>query len=98
MPIHWGMAAKRPNFGCSSARNRCKTSPPPDCTICFTAPTKESVNRFHTAGLRNGGCDHGKPGPRPNYETDYYAAFLKDPDGYHALKSQEVEQLKRVKF
>jgi len=50
--------------------------------ICFTAPTKESVNSFHAAGLRNGGFDHGKPGPRPNYGTDYYAAFLKDPDGY----------------
>ena len=50
--------------------------------ICFTAPTKESVNRFHAAGLRHAGHDHGKPGPRPDYGPDYYAAFLKDPDGY----------------
>jgi catechol 2,3-dioxygenase-like lactoylglutathione lyase family enzyme len=50
--------------------------------ICFTAPTKDSVNRFHAAGLRQGGRDHGKPGPRPDYGPDYYAAFLKDPDGY----------------
>lgn len=50
--------------------------------ICFTAPTRESVRRFHAAGLREGGRDHGKPGPRPDYGPDYYAAFLKDPDGY----------------
>jgi catechol 2,3-dioxygenase-like lactoylglutathione lyase family enzyme len=50
--------------------------------VCFTAPTTESVHRFHTAGLREGGRDHGKPGPRPDYGPDYYAAFLKDPDGY----------------
>jgi catechol 2,3-dioxygenase-like lactoylglutathione lyase family enzyme len=50
--------------------------------ICFTAPTKDSVNRFHAAGLRHGGRDYGKPGPRTDYGPDYYAAFLKDPDGY----------------
>ena len=50
--------------------------------ICFTAPTTDSVDRFHAAGLRHGGRDHGKPGPRPGYGPDYYAAFLKDPDGY----------------
>jgi catechol 2,3-dioxygenase-like lactoylglutathione lyase family enzyme len=50
--------------------------------ICFTAPTKDSVDRFHAAGLRHGGRDHGKPGPRPDYGPSYYAAFLKDPDGY----------------
>ncbi len=50
--------------------------------ICFTAPTKDGVNRFHAAGLRHGGRDHGQPGPRRDYGPDYYAAFLKDPDGY----------------
>jgi catechol 2,3-dioxygenase-like lactoylglutathione lyase family enzyme len=50
--------------------------------ICFDAPTIASVDRFHAAGLRQGGRDHGKPGPRPDYGPEYYAAFLKDPDGY----------------
>jgi catechol 2,3-dioxygenase-like lactoylglutathione lyase family enzyme len=50
--------------------------------ICFTAPTKDSVNRFHAAGLKKGGKDNGLPGSRPDYGADYYAAFLKDPDGY----------------
>jgi catechol 2,3-dioxygenase-like lactoylglutathione lyase family enzyme len=50
--------------------------------ICFTAPSRDSVDRFHAAGLRHGGRDHGKPGARPDYGPDYYAAFLKDPEGY----------------
>jgi catechol 2,3-dioxygenase-like lactoylglutathione lyase family enzyme len=50
--------------------------------ICFSAPTRESVDRFHAAGIRHGGRDHGKPGLRLDYGADYYAAFLKDPDGY----------------
>ena len=50
--------------------------------ICFSAATQESVSRFHAAGLRHGGRDNGKPGLRPDYGPHYYAAFLKDPDGY----------------
>lgn len=50
--------------------------------ICFAAPTRDSVNRFHSEGLRHGGRDNGQPGPRPDYGSNYYAAFLKDPDGY----------------
>lgn len=59
---------------------------PPDLDsglhFCFAAPTRESVNAFHAAGLAAGGQDNGKPGPRPEYDANYYAAFLIDPDGY----------------
>ena len=50
--------------------------------ICFTAPSRNAVDSFHAAGLRHGGRDNGRPGQRPDYGSDYYAAFLKDPDGY----------------
>ncbi|MBX6322763.1 MAG: VOC family protein [Rhodospirillaceae bacterium] len=50
--------------------------------LCFDAPTRRSVDAFHAAGLRAGGRDNGKPGLRPAYGADYYAAFLVDPDGY----------------
>ena len=50
--------------------------------ICFTAYTRDGVNRFHAAGLGHGGGDIGQPGPRLDFGPNYYAAFLKDPDGY----------------
>lgn len=50
--------------------------------ICFSAGTREAVNRFHAAGIRHGGRDNGKAGLRPDYGSNYYAGFLKDPDGY----------------
>jgi catechol 2,3-dioxygenase-like lactoylglutathione lyase family enzyme len=50
--------------------------------ICFTGPTHDSVDQFHAGGLRHGGRDNGQPGLRPDYGPGYYAAFLKDPDGY----------------
>jgi catechol 2,3-dioxygenase-like lactoylglutathione lyase family enzyme len=49
--------------------------------VAFTAPDRESVTSFHTAGLLVGGRDIGAPGLRPIYHENYYGAFLADPDG-----------------
>lgn len=48
--------------------------------FAFQAPDRETVQRFHAAGLAAGGKDNGAPGDRP-YHPGYYAAFLLDPDG-----------------
>ncbi len=50
--------------------------------ISFTAPTRASVDAFHTAALAGGGRDNGAPGLRPEYDPNYYAAFVFDPEGY----------------
>jgi catechol 2,3-dioxygenase-like lactoylglutathione lyase family enzyme len=50
--------------------------------FCFTAPTRKSVDAFYQAAIRHGGSDNGKPGLRADYGTNYYAAFVVDPDGY----------------
>jgi len=44
----------------------------------FRVEHREEVAAFHSAALAAGGKDHGKPGPRPNYGSRYYAAFVKD--------------------
>ena len=49
--------------------------------VAFTAPDRETVDRFHAAGLAAGGADHGAPGVRAIYHPDYYGAFLLDPYG-----------------
>jgi len=48
--------------------------------LAFQAKDRETVDRFHEAGLTAGGRDNGKPGER-DYHPGYYAAFLLDPDG-----------------
>jgi len=50
--------------------------------FCFNAPTRNSVNAFYSAALDAGGRDNGQPGVRAEYDPDYYAAFVVDPDGY----------------
>jgi catechol 2,3-dioxygenase-like lactoylglutathione lyase family enzyme len=48
--------------------------------LAFQTPDRETVARFHAAGLEAGGRDNGAPGERP-YHPGYYGAFLLDPDG-----------------
>jgi catechol 2,3-dioxygenase-like lactoylglutathione lyase family enzyme len=49
--------------------------------VALRASGRAAVDAAHAAGLANGGSDDGPPGPRPQYGTRYYAAYLRDPDG-----------------
>jgi catechol 2,3-dioxygenase-like lactoylglutathione lyase family enzyme len=49
--------------------------------IGFTAPSKDAVNAAYQAGLKAGGSDEGKPGPRPEDSTTFYGAYMRDPTG-----------------
>jgi len=46
----------------------------------FVASTRAAVDAFYKAGLAHGGADEGAPGLRP-YGPDFYACYLRDPDG-----------------
>src|SRR5262249_35341715 len=50
--------------------------------VCFRAPDRAAVRAFHAAAVVSGGQSDGEPGPRPQYHTDYFAAFVLDPDGH----------------
>jgi hypothetical protein len=39
------------------------------------------VRAFYAAALPAGGQDNGKAGLRPDYGSNYYGGFMKDPDG-----------------
>ena len=49
--------------------------------ICLRAPDMAAVDAFHAAALSAGGTSDGAPGLRAEYHTNYYAAFIRDPDG-----------------
>jgi hypothetical protein len=48
--------------------------------IALTAKTRLMVDQFYDAAMQSGGLDEGKPGLRP-FNKDYYAAYVRDPDG-----------------
>lgn len=49
--------------------------------IAFLAGTRDQVHRFHEQAMAHGGIDEGQPGPRPHFGENYYAAYVRDPDG-----------------
>jgi len=51
--------------------------------LAFASSSRKRVAQFFESGLEAGGRDNGKPGLRPDYAKDYYAAFLLDPDGHN---------------
>jgi catechol 2,3-dioxygenase-like lactoylglutathione lyase family enzyme len=52
--------------------------------IGFVAPSRAHADEFWRVGTEAGYRDDGAPGPRPQYGSDYYGAFLLDPDGNSA--------------
>lgn len=49
--------------------------------LAFSAKTRAAVRAFYTAAMANGGKSNGEPGLRPEFEANYYAAYVLDPDG-----------------
>ena len=49
--------------------------------VAFEAKSREAVQAFHAAALANGGSDEGAPGLREHYAPDFYAAYVRDPEG-----------------
>ena len=51
--------------------------------LAFKAQNRQQVEAFYRAALEAGGKDNGAPGLRPQYQGNYYAAFVIGPDGHN---------------
>jgi catechol 2,3-dioxygenase-like lactoylglutathione lyase family enzyme len=49
--------------------------------VALKARTWLEVQVFHATALAHGGTSKGGPGLRPHYGDDFYAAYVRDPDG-----------------
>ncbi len=49
--------------------------------IALKAKSWKAVNDFHSLALAHGGSSEGLPGLRSQYNDDFYAAYIRDPDG-----------------
>ena len=50
--------------------------------VAFRAD-RAGVQAFYAAALAAGASDNGPPGLRSDYHPNYYAAYVKDPDGHN---------------
>jgi len=49
--------------------------------VAFQGRARDEIDRFHAAALAHGGTSEGAPGLRLHYSPDFYAAYVRDPDG-----------------
>jgi len=71
-----------PKFWLMKAAHPVPANPESGLHFCFEAKKRSDVDQFHAAALKASGKDNGKPGLRPDYGDNYYAAFVVDPEGY----------------
>jgi catechol 2,3-dioxygenase-like lactoylglutathione lyase family enzyme len=55
--------------------------PPPH--FAFQCASRDIVHAAHVAALAAGGVDNGAPRLMPHIHPNYYAAFVRDPDGHN---------------
>ncbi len=58
-------------------------TPPGRIHLAFTAAKHAQVRAFHATALKAGAQDNGAPGLRIEYDPNYYAAFVIDPNGHN---------------
>jgi catechol 2,3-dioxygenase-like lactoylglutathione lyase family enzyme len=49
--------------------------------VAFECGDRETVDAFYAAAIAAGGTENGAPGLRPQYDANYYAAYVLDADG-----------------
>lgn len=49
--------------------------------VALWARSWREVEEFHAAALASGGTSEGAPGLRTHYNPDFYACYVRDPDG-----------------
>jgi catechol 2,3-dioxygenase-like lactoylglutathione lyase family enzyme len=80
-PTTIGFGKTYPDFWLNERRNMAPLDPDSGTHIALRASSSESVQAFYAAVIAAGGTSDGAPGPRPEYTTGYYAAFVRDPEG-----------------
>jgi len=90
MPVHAGGAlvglgygenADKPVFWIGLPINGQPASMGNGVHVCFSAATRAAVDDFYIAATERGASEEGRPGLREHYHPNYYAAFVRDPDG-----------------
>ena len=76
-----GYGKKYPEFWINRRKDMAPVAADSGVHICLRAPSVQAVDAFHAAALAAGGSCDGAPGLRAHYHENYYAAFIRDPDG-----------------
>jgi catechol 2,3-dioxygenase-like lactoylglutathione lyase family enzyme len=76
-----GYGKKYPDFWINCREAMSRIADDSGVHICLRAADAAAVDAFHAAALKAGGTSDGAPGLRAKYDDNYYATFIRDPDG-----------------
>ena len=76
-----GYGKKYPEFWINRRADMAPVAADSGAHVCLRAASRAMVDAFHAAALAAGGTSDGAPGFRAQYHENYYAAFIRDPDG-----------------
>ncbi len=76
-----GYGKKYPEFWINRRKDMAPIAADSGVHICLRAIDAAAVDVFHATALAAGGTSDGAPGLRAQYHENYYAAFIRDPDG-----------------
>ncbi len=91
-PATVGWGKRYPEFWINLRAEMAPLAPTSGMHVCLRARGTGAVDAAHAAALAQGGTDDGAPGMRPEYCDNYYAAFIRDPDGNRIEVVTFVEQ------
>lgn len=78
--VGWGTSAE-PTFWLCTPFDGQQATAGNGSMVAFGAQSWSQVDAFHDAALSAGGISEGAPGLRLHYNPDFYAAYVRDPDG-----------------
>ena len=76
-----GYGKKYPEFWINRRKDMAPIAADSGVHICLRAIDAAAVDVFYATALAAGGTSDGAPGLRAQYHQNYYAAFIRDPDG-----------------
>ncbi len=80
-PATVGFGKRYPEFWLNARPDLAPVPGDTGCHVCLRAPSEAAVRQFFAAALSLGCTSAGDPGPRKATMTDYFGAFILDPDG-----------------
>lgn len=76
-----GFGTKYPEFWINKRADMARITEDSGVHVALRVREQAAVDAFHAAALAAGGASDGAPGFRAHYHENYYAAFIRDPDG-----------------
>lgn len=77
----WGLDDPGPHLWVTAPFDGAKATPGNGTMFSLLAANRAQVDQVYAAAMALGALCQGPPGARPQYGPNFYAAYLRDPDG-----------------